>query len=182
MIDSFFDGKSLIKKDLLALYFSNPGKRYYIRELERKLKRPAAYIRRELIEFEKSGLFASTFVGKERFFYLDQDFFLYEDVRRMFEKQFSLEGRLRSLLQESGGVERAYIVGEEENLKIKELKNLKLLIVADLLSEETKRKVKEFLREDNREVELVVIAPDRFREREEETEDGSRGEKRVRIV
>ncbi|MFA5779275.1 MAG: hypothetical protein WC947_03990 [Elusimicrobiota bacterium] len=51
--------KSKLRKELLSLYFTNPEKKYYLRELERMLDLSVANIRRELINLEKTGLFQS---------------------------------------------------------------------------------------------------------------------------
>jgi len=45
--------KSKLREELLNLYFTNPNKRFYLRELERILGFSVGNIRRELIKLKK---------------------------------------------------------------------------------------------------------------------------------
>ena len=56
-MDLFRITKSKLREDLLALYFTNPNKKYYLRELERILNFSVGNIRRELIKLKSTGLF-----------------------------------------------------------------------------------------------------------------------------
>jgi hypothetical protein len=52
MLQALYISKSKIRENLLVLYFTNPKKKYYLRELERLLNFSAGSIRRELLKFE----------------------------------------------------------------------------------------------------------------------------------
>jgi len=56
-MDLFRITKSKLREGLLALYFTNPNKKYYLRELEKILNFSVGNIRRELIKLESTGLF-----------------------------------------------------------------------------------------------------------------------------
>ena len=111
--------KSKLRKKILQLYFSHPEKEYYLRELERLLNKPVAYIRRELLNLEKSGLFVSEFKGKQRYFYLNKDYSLYEEIKKIVFKTIGVEGSLKDLLKNIKNIELAFIFGsfakEEED-------------------------------------------------------------------
>jgi len=49
--------KSKLREELLNLYFTNPNKRFYLRELERILGFSVGNIRRELIKLKKKAFF-----------------------------------------------------------------------------------------------------------------------------
>ena len=71
-MDIFNFGKSKLRRSILNLYFSHPEKKYYLRELERLLKKPVAYIRREMTHPE-GGFYSAQDageVGKEGEFYV----------------------------------------------------------------------------------------------------------------
>jgi predicted transcriptional regulator with HTH domain len=44
--------KSKLRRELLRLYFTNPDKEYYLRELERMINFPVGNIRREFLKLE----------------------------------------------------------------------------------------------------------------------------------
>jgi len=108
MIDFF---KSKLRKDILALYFSDPKGDYYIREIERLLGRPAAYIRRELIGLEKKGLLVSEFRGKERFFCLNSQYPLYKQVEEIVLKTIGAPMLLGKVFENFSNIEVAFIYG-----------------------------------------------------------------------
>ena len=55
--------KSKARQALFRLYFTNPAKSYYLRELERILDIPVAMLRKELIALKKAGIFVSSRKG-----------------------------------------------------------------------------------------------------------------------
>jgi 2-polyprenyl-3-methyl-5-hydroxy-6-metoxy-1,4-benzoquinol methylase len=65
MLETLYITKSKIRRDLLALFFTNPLQKYYLRELERLTGHSAGSIRRELLKFQKDGLFLTQKVGRE---------------------------------------------------------------------------------------------------------------------
>ena len=57
MLEGLYITKSRVGQDILTLFFANPTKKYYLRELERLLAYSAGNIRRELLKFMKDDLF-----------------------------------------------------------------------------------------------------------------------------
>jgi len=103
--------KSKLRREILQLYFSHPEKEYYLRELERLFKKPVAYIRRELLNLEKSGLFISKFKGKQRYFLLNKNYPLYNEIKKIVFKTIGSEGNLRELLKNIKNIKIAFIFG-----------------------------------------------------------------------
>ena len=56
MLEALYITKSKIRQALLALFFTNPSQKYYLRELQRMLGYSAGSIRRELLKFQKDNL------------------------------------------------------------------------------------------------------------------------------
>ena len=52
--------KSKTRQALFRLYFTNPEKSFYLRELERDIGIPVSMLRKELISLEKEELFSSS--------------------------------------------------------------------------------------------------------------------------
>lgn len=104
-------GRSKIRKELMGLYFSHPEKRYYIRQLARITGSPAAYARKALLKLQEEGLLKSEFQGKERYFYLNKEYPLYEEIKKIVSKTMGAEGLLRKTLQKITGIESAFIFG-----------------------------------------------------------------------
>jgi predicted transcriptional regulator len=49
--------KSKTRKELFRLYFTNPDREHYLRELERILDIPVSMVRKELTHLEEQGVF-----------------------------------------------------------------------------------------------------------------------------
>ncbi|MCD6550082.1 NUDIX domain-containing protein [bacterium] len=65
--------KSKTREKILKFFFSHKDKKYYLRELERRLKLPVGNIRRELISLEKMGLFKKEKVGNLVYYSLNEN-------------------------------------------------------------------------------------------------------------
>lgn len=79
-------GRSRIRRDLLALFFADPEREFYLRELERRLDYSAGNLRRELLRLSRDGLFKTRRTGNLLFYRLDQEYALYREVRNIVAK------------------------------------------------------------------------------------------------
>ena len=100
-MDLFSIGRSKTRKAILQLYFSYPEKKYYLRELERKLGFPVHNIRRELINLEKTGIFKKEKLGKQVYYYLNIKSPIYKDISNKITKTIGIEAQLKESLIET---------------------------------------------------------------------------------
>jgi len=163
--------KSKIKRDILRLYFAHEEKRYYLRELERLLKRPAAYIRRELIKLEKEGLFLSEYSGKERYFWLDCNFFLFKEVRGIVNKTIGIEGRLRKILSQEEGIEEAYIFGSYAKGKLEAESDIDLLLIGPGNNLKARKNIYNLQRMFEREINIIDMDKKEMEKRKKEKDE-----------
>jgi len=103
--------KSKLKRALLTLYFSDPDREYYVRELERVLGFSAANIYRDLVAFSISGLFISRKQGNLVYWGLNKNHPLYEEMKTIVFKTIGIEGSLRDIISKDKGINTAYIYG-----------------------------------------------------------------------
>ena len=66
---------------LLDVFLSVPKARFYIRELERKINEEAKNISRELQNLEALGLLVSEKQGNQKLYSVNEDFFLYPELK-----------------------------------------------------------------------------------------------------
>ena len=163
--------KSKIKQDLLKLYFAHPEKQYYIRELARILHRPAAYIRRELMNLEKIGLFTSEFVGKEKFFKLNMNFLFYKEVKNIVNKTIGIEGRIKQILENGKNIEAAYIFGSYAKDKLTPESDIDLLIIGQKNNVDIHNKIYGLQTEFDREINIIDIDGKEFAKRKKKKDE-----------
>ena len=154
--------KSKLRRELLQLYFSHPEKRYYIRQLERIINQPAAYIRRELMRLEKEGLFSSEFQGKEKYFQLDQEYYLYKEIKSIINKTIGIEGMLKKILSKSSGIEEAYIFGSYAKDKLSPESDIDILIIGSASVADTRGKIYKLQEKFGREFNIIDIDKKEF--------------------
>ncbi len=111
MIGSLYLLRSRIRRDLLALFFTNPSERFYLRELERMLGYSAGSIRRELLKFQDDDLLRTERVGNLVYYSLNPEHPLYEEIRSIVVKTVGVEGALREELSSVGDIKIAFVYG-----------------------------------------------------------------------
>lgn len=123
MLDSLFGSKTRAK--MLNLFFNNPESCYYVREITRELKENINSIRREIVNLEKIGIVKDVPTDslaidpsvkkndqkeKRKYYQVDQDFPLYEEMRNLIIKS-------------------KVLVDDELLEKLKNLKGVKILVL-----------------------------------------------------
>jgi predicted nucleotidyltransferase len=103
--------KSKARMALLRLYFTNPDKEYYLRELERILSTPVSVIRKELVALESSGIFKSSRKANLCYYSLNKKYPLYDELKNIVFKTVGIQGALAELLLSIEGIEVAFIYG-----------------------------------------------------------------------
>jgi len=131
MLETLFITKSRIRQDLLTLFFTNPSKRYYLRELQRMLGYSAGSIRRELLRFQKDNLFATQKVGNLLYYRLNTTHPLFKELKSIISKTVGVEGSLRKALSSVKKIKTAFIYGSFASKKQKADSDIDLMIIGN---------------------------------------------------
>ncbi len=131
MLESLYISKSRIRQDLLTLFFSNPSRRHYLRELQRELGYSAGSIRRELLKFQKDNLFNTQTVGNLLYYSLNTKHPLYKELKIIVSKTVGVEGRLRKTLSPLHGIRSAFIYGSYATRKEKGSSDIDLMVIGN---------------------------------------------------
>lgn len=113
MLEHFFGSRTRVK--LLNLFFREPEKAFYVRELARMVETQLNAVRRELLNLEKMGVIGTTtpvMTGSERrgterskFYQLKKDFILLEELQTFLNKSQLLEQKVYlDRLKNQGGM------------------------------------------------------------------------------
>ena len=127
IISRLFSSKIRIK--LLDIFLSLPNARFYIRELERKINEEAKNISRELQNLETLGLLISEKHGNRRFYSLNENFFLYPELKGIIFKTTGVLGLLKEAVTKLKGIEAAFIYGSYATGKEIESSDIDLMII-----------------------------------------------------
>jgi predicted nucleotidyltransferase len=153
MLSSFNIAKSKIRQSLLALFFTNPDQRYYLRELQRLLGYSAGSIRRELLRFQKDNLFDTIKAGNLLYYHINKTHPLFNELKNIVAKTVGVEGSLKNTLLSIRDIKSAFIYGSFASGKEKSASDIDLMIIGDpkisILNEYLSRLEKKLRREIN---------------------------------
>jgi hypothetical protein len=82
MVDQLFGSKTRVK--LLQLFYSNPNRSFYVREITRKIDEQINSVRRELSNLLSIGIISSDTNNNKLYYEVDQTFEFYEPLRQIF--------------------------------------------------------------------------------------------------
>lgn len=109
-MEQLFGSKTRIK--LLNLFLRNPRKIFYVRELARMTGDFINSIRRELENLKKLGLLKSHHKDGKRFYQVNSDFFLFEEITALFSKaEVFFENELINKLKDSANIDYMVFTG-----------------------------------------------------------------------
>ena len=163
MLETLYISKSKIRQDLLALFFTNPSQRYYLRELQRQIGYSAGSIRRELLKFQKDDLFNTQMVGNLLYYSLNTKHPLFQELKMIVSKTVGMEGRLRSTLSSIHGISVAFIYGSYAKRKEKGSSDIDLMIIGNPDTSLLNEKIAELEKRLKREINPTLYSLEEYR-------------------
>ena len=160
--------KSKLREELLALYFTNPDKKYYLRELERILKFSVGNIRRELIKLESAGLFLSENKGNLLYYYLNQSYPLFKELKSIIFKTSGASKMLQNILEKFKDIDRAFIYGSFAKGEEREDSDIDLLIIGEVNEDKLIEEIDKLEKKLQREINYAIYEKEDFKKKKKE--------------
>jgi len=158
MLENLYITKSKIRQDLLALFFTNPSRRYYLRELERILGYSAGNIRRELLKFQKGNLFNTQKIGNLKYYSINPEYPIYNELKSIVFKTIGVTGSLRNELLSVKNVKFAFIYGSFANKNENDISDIDLMIIGDPDISILNKKISDLERKIGREINHTIYS------------------------
>ena len=127
MLDRLFSSK--VRVELLTLFLTHPGERYYTRQLERLLGRSPRALQQELHRLEGIGLLRSQTEANVKYYATDPDFPLYPELQRIILKTTGVGDALRECLSDLQSIEWAFIYGSAAAGNEDRLSDIDIMVV-----------------------------------------------------
>lgn len=170
LIEHLFGSKTRVK--LLHLFYTNPNRSFYVREITRKIDEQINSVRRELSNLLTIGIIKSDSSGNRLYYEVNQTYPHYDSLRHIFtgintKKDQSVVkegGDLASRIQEVGQIEFVILTGffvRNPNLPVD------MLVVGDVNKAKLAKLIKELEQEENQEIRYSVLSRDEFNYRQE---------------
>jgi predicted nucleotidyltransferase len=129
MLEKLFGSKARVS--LLTLFCLNPGKQFYVREIERKTHLSYISVSNELKNLQEFGLLKSTFNGNQKNFWIDEHFVLYEDLQKIILKTEGVTKTIMDRFSSLKNVDFLFIYGSFASGKANVQSDLDLFIVGN---------------------------------------------------
>jgi len=161
-MDLFKLTKSKAREKILRLFFSNPSKKYYLRELERILNISVGNIRRELLVLQKKGIFESEKVGNLLYYFLNKKHPLYGEIKKIVFKSIGVEGGIRQAIRSLKNIDNAFIYGSFAKGAEDSFSDIDLFIIGNPDSDKLLDIVNKLEKEFQREINYTVVDKQEF--------------------
>lgn len=156
--------RSRLRKRLLILYFSNPEKEFYLRELEKLLGFSVGNIRRELNQLKDEGIFKKEKKGNLLYYSLNLTSPLYNELRSLIAKTIGIEELLRKILIKIKGLHFAFIYGSFARGEVGAGSDIDLFLIGSLNEIDLIKGLRSIEKQTKRVVNYTIYAIDEFKD------------------
>lgn len=173
MVEQLFGSKTRVK--LLQLFYSNPNRSFYVREITRKIDEQINSVRRELSNLLSIGIITSDNTNNKLYYEVNQKFEFYEPLQQIFgggvnksigkkADEASEVSTMEEQLKAVGHVELAIFTGQftrEDNVSVD------ILIVGDVNTNALGKFVDELEKQENKTLRYTSMKLRDFKYREQ---------------
>jgi len=165
MVEQLFGSKTRVK--LLQLFYSNPNRSFYVREITRKIDEQINSVRRELSNLLNIGIITSDTTNNKLYYEVNQRYDYYIPFRAIFadehieaaSQKVKSDNEWRDLIRELPGVRIAVLAG----VLVKGSGSaVDLLLVGDVPAAKLKAAVKQIEKIEGRELNYSLLSYDEF--------------------
>jgi hypothetical protein len=171
MVEQLFGSKTRVK--LLSLFFNNPGRPFYVREITRKIDEQINSVRRELANLLSIGLVSSDGSNNRLYYEVDPKYEYYEQLRSIFTtmpakssdpvvKETREEDKIIKRLRSTGLITFAFLTG---SFARESRTNVDIFVVGDVNKARLAKVVAEMEKEMGRELNYSALSPEEYQYR-----------------
>lgn len=172
MIEQLFGSKTRVK--LLQLFYSNPNRSFYVREITRKIDEQINSVRRELANLLNVGIIVSDNTNNRLYYEVNQTYEFYDPLRIIFGGAGASSSTTATAAPKS---KKSGAPSEEEKLKSlghlelviytgqftrDERSGIDMLIVGDVNQNALQKFVSNLEAQENKEIRYTVMPPTEF--------------------
>lgn len=175
MIEQLFGSKTRVK--LLELFYSNPNRPFYVREITRKIDEQINSVRRELANLLNAGIIVSENTNNKLYYEVNQSYEFYSPLSEIFGKEGSASRPKKTQPSEDvaaianidddqlkalGNIELALYTGQFTR---DESSGVDLLIVGNVNDNQVTKYVSQLEATEGKEIRYAILSPSDFQYR-----------------
>lgn len=168
MIEQLFGSKTRVK--LLQLFYSNPNRSFYVREITRKIDEQINSVRRELSNLLSIGIISSDTNNNRLYYEVNQTYEYFEPLTAIFGGKGGKSTKVPTSnaqaqdLKALGNIELAIYTGQFTR---DETSGIDILIVGDVNQTQMGKFVDELEKQEGKELRYTVMTPKEFKYRKQ---------------
>lgn len=173
MVEQLFGSKTRVK--LLKLFYSNPNRSFYVRELTRKIDEQINSVRRELANLLSAGIISSENNNNKLYYEVNQKYEHYNALSSMFGKTTGRTAKTAkqdeevedddlAALKKIGNVELAILTGQFTR---DESSGIDFIVVGDVNQTKLNKYISELETKEGKEIRFVSMAPSEYNYRDQ---------------
>ncbi len=156
------DLRSKARQRLLAYYFTNPTARHHLRDLAERLSIDPSNLSKELGRLERDGMFRSEVSGRQKYFQLNREYPLFDEVRSIVAKTIGAVPLLAQSLKKVEGIEEAYLHGSFARNQQDAASDIDVLVIGNPKGDALAEAMRKLERQLGREVNYTVLTRKEF--------------------
>ncbi len=141
MVEQLFGSKTRVK--LLQLFYSNPNRSFYVREITRKIDEQINSVRRELANLLNIGIIVSDTTNNRLYYEVNQEFEHYQPLRQIFGQPSTAKAPKKVV---GGSTDTVKAAPTSDQDRLKALGNVEIALFTG-----------QFTRDDRSGVDLLVV-------------------------
>lgn len=153
---------SRVRVKILELFYQDVTGLYYVREITRAINEEINAVRRELARLTKVGVLKDEDRGNRRYYFLNQSYQFYPELRQMIAKTTGLGKELRKNKRKLGSVEYIMFSGRFVRRLAASQNHLDVLVIGDVVLAELAALIKDAEEELEREINYTVFTSEEF--------------------
>jgi hypothetical protein len=166
VVEQLFGSKTRVK--LLQLFYGNPNRAFYVREITRKVDEQINSVRRELANLLSIGIITSDTNNNRLYYEVNQSYLYFKPLRDIFgDPKASAEGKpkvrvgdpVAEQLQKLGNIDLAIYTGQFTR---DTSSGVDLLLVGDIVPARLDKFIEELERSENKQINYSAFTPDEF--------------------
>ena len=169
MIEQLFGSKTRVK--LLQLFYGNPNRSFYVREITRKIDEQINSVRRELANLLSIGIVTSDDTNNRLYYEVNQDFDYYAPLSEIFGGAEPKQGKTTKSAKSGGAVDSLKQLGNVElalytgQFTRDESTGIDFLLVGDINQTQLDKYITDLEKKEGKEIRYTVMTLSDFKYR-----------------
>lgn len=155
-------GKSRLRRALLGYFCTNTDARLYLRQAACLLEEDPGNLSKELAHLSSIGIFSSSVSGKQRYYSLNKQYPLFNELKSVVFKTIGVEAALKEIAASIRGVAKAFIYGSFARYEEKTSSDIDILLVGNFSEDELIKKLAPLESKLQREINYTIYSPREF--------------------